>query len=227
MKELLCILTICVLVCLSTVSLCAQLSDVGTLGSISLSKDLNRYMSATVEQELRFDQLSTSLNRSATSIGADISLIRRILRAQFDYDLLYRKNKDTSYEFRHRSSIGLLAQYKYNSLNYRIRSRMQATFRDENRGDYKFNPVYVWRNRFELRYDIFGSPFTPYLYGEMFFPVNTSYGFFMDGYRISFGTKYKVSKRSDIDFQVRFDQDVQQANPEKILYCCAGWNYKL
>lgn len=227
MKELLCILTISVLVCLSTVSLCAQLSDVGTLASISLSKDLNRYMGATVEQELRFDQLSTSLNRSATSIGADISLIRRILRAQFDCDLLYRKNKDTSYEFRHRSSIGLLAQYKYNSLNYRLRTRMQATLRDENRGDYKFNPVYVWRNRFELRYDIFGSPFTPYLYGEMFCPVNTSYGFFMDGYRISFGTKYKVSKRSDIDFQLRFDQKIQHPDPENILYCCVGWNYNL
>lgn len=226
MKKLLCILTLCVLVSLSTVSICAQLSDVGTLGSVSLSKDLNRYMGVTVEQELRFDQLSTLLNRSATSIGADISLIRRFLRAQFDYDLLYRRNKDTNYEFRHRSSIGLLAQYKYNRLNFRLRSRMQATFRDENRGNYKFNPVYVWRNRFELRYDIFGSPLTPYLYGEMFCPVNSRYGFFMDGYRISFGTKYKVSKRSDIDFQLRFDQEIQQPDPEKILYCCVGWNYK-
>lgn len=227
MKKLLRILTLCVLVSLSTVSLCAQLSDVGTLASISLSKDLNRYIGATIEQELRFDQLSTSLNRSATSIGADISLIRRFLRAQFNYDLLYRKNNDTGYEFRHRSSIGLLAQYKYNRLNYRLRTRMQATFRDENRGDYKFNPVCVWRNRFELRYDVFGSPFTPYLFWEMFCPVNTMYGFFMDGYRISFGTKYKVSKRSDIDFQLRFDQEVQQPDPENILYCCVGWNYKL
>ncbi|MEA4976526.1 MAG: DUF2490 domain-containing protein [Paludibacter sp.] len=227
MRKLLRILAHCVLVSLSTVSLCAQLSDVGTLGSISLSKDFNRYMGATIEQELRFDQLSTSLNRSATSIGAEISMIRRILRAEFGYDLLYRKNKDTSYEFRHRSSIGLLAQYKFNRLNYRLRTRMQATFRDENRGDYRYNPVYVWRNRFELRYDVFGSPFTPYLYGEMFCPVNTSYGLFMDGYRISFGTKYKASKRSDFDLQLRFDQEIQQPDQENILYCCVGWNYKL
>ncbi len=227
MKKLLCILTLCVLVSLSTVSVCAQLSDVGTLGSISLSKDLNRDMGVTVEQELRFDQFSTSLNRSATSIGADIILIRRFLRVQLDYDLLYRKNKDTSYEFRHRSSIGLLSQYKYNRLNYRLRTRMQATYRDENRGDYKFNPGYVWRNRLELRYDIFGSPVTPYLYGEIFCPVNSKNGFFIYGYRISIGTKYKVSQRSDIDFQLRFDQEVQQANPENMLYCCVGWNYKL
>jgi len=220
-------MTICVLVSLSTVSLCAQFFDVGTLGSISLSKDLNRYMDATIEQELRFDQLSTSLNRSKTTIGADITLIRRFLRAELNYDFLCRSNKDKSYELRHRSSIGLLAQYKYSRLNYRLRSRIQATFRDENRGDYKFNPVYVWRNRLELRYAVFGSPLTPYLYGEIFCPVNNRNVFFMDGYRISFGTKYKVSQRSDVDFQLRYDQEIQQVNPRNILYCCVGWNYNL
>lgn len=215
------------LVSLSTVSLCAQLSDIGTLGSISFSKEINRYIGTTIEQELRFDQLSTSLNRSATSIGADVTLIRRFLRAQFDYDLLCRVNNQINYEFRHRSSVGLLAQYKYNRFNYRLRTRMQATFKDETRGDYKFNPSYVWRNKLELRYDVFGSPFTPYLYGEMFCPVNSKHGFFMDGYRLSFGTKYKVSKRNVVDFQLRFDQEIQQADPRNILYCCVGWNYKL
>ena len=181
----------------------------------------------SVEQELRFDQISSSLNRSATSIGANFTLVRRLLRAEIDYNLLYRRNNDAFYEFRHRASIGLLAQQEQGRINYRLRTRMQSTYRDENRGDYNFNPRYLWRNKLELRYDIFGSPLTPYLYGEIFCPVNSTNGFFMDGYRISLGTKYKVSKRSDLDFRLFFDQDIQQAYPRNILYSCVGWSYKL
>lgn len=227
MSRVLYILIVGMLMVYLSAPLQAQFSDIGTAGSISLTKDFNRNVGVSAEQELRFDQLSTSLYRSATSIGIDITLIRRLVHAQLDYDLLYLKNNDIFYEFRHRTSAGLLFQYKYNRLNYRFRTRIQATYRDENRGDYKFNPRYVWRNKLELRYDIFGSPLTPYLFGEMFCPVNSKYGFFMDGYRVSLGTKYKVSKRGELDFQLRFDQEIQQVIPEKMLYCCVGWNYKL
>lgn len=227
MSKIWCILILGALTGLSSMSLSAQLSDFGTVGTISLSKDIYRNVGVSVEQELRFDQLSTSLNRSATSFGVDFALVRRFVSAQIDYDLLYRRNNDAFYEFRHRSSLGLLVQYKCSGFNYRFRTRMQTTYKIENHGGKTFYPRYVWRNKLELRHPIFGSPLAPYLYGEMFCPINSIDGFYMDGYRVVLGTRYKVSKRNDIDFQLRFDQKIQQANPKNILYCCVGWDYKL
>lgn len=207
--------------------LSAQLNDFGTAGSVSLSKSINRFLDVSVEQELRFHQVSTSLSRSATSIGADFDLVSKILRAEIDYDFLYRRNNDNFYELRHRTSFGFLVRKKFDRFNYRFRTRIQSTYRDERRGDYKYNPRIVWRNKLELRYDIFGSPLTPYINGELFCPLNSVNGVYLNGYRISFGTNYRLTKRSELDFKIFLDQELQQAFPENILYCCLGWNYNL
>jgi hypothetical protein len=49
----------------------------------------------------------------------------------------------------------------------------------------------------------------------------------MDGFRIATGVKYRINLRNSIQLFVRYDQDVQQANPKAIMYGGVGWNYKL
>ncbi|NDV46671.1 DUF2490 domain-containing protein [Paludibacter sp. 221] len=203
----------------------AQLYDAGGIGSIALSKELGQFTELTLEQELRFDRGFSSLNRSSTSIGADFTIIRRTLKAGVAYDLHYRRNSSNMYEVRHRISASVVGQYRYERFIFKLRSRAQATIRDESSGDYKYNPKYVWRNRLMVEYNIRRSPFRPYVSGEIFCPLNSDYGFFMDSYRLTIGTEYSLSKRSSLDFQFRFDQDIQQADARNILYGGVSWNY--
>lgn len=205
----------------------AQLQQTGGIASFSLSKELSKKWELNAEQELRFDRNFTSFNRSSTSVGVEYVVVKRLLRLQAHYDLQYWRNGDEGYEFRHRAAAGILLQQKAGRFDFRLRSRIQMTFRDENRGEYSYNPKYVWRNRLLCNYNIPNSRFRPYIAGEIFCPINSKKGFFMDSYRISAGTRYQVSRQHSLDFQLRFDQDIQQKKPENILYIAVGWSYTL
>ena len=205
----------------------AQLQQTGGIASFSLSKEFGKRFEISAEQELRLDRNFTSINRSSTSVGAEYVVVKGLLRVQAAYDLHYRRNNDEYYEFRHRASAGLVLQQDAGRFSFRWRTRGQLTYRDENQGDYSYNPKYVWRNRLQCNYDIPRSAFRPYVSVEVFCPINSKNGFFMDSYRLIAGTRYRVSRQHSLDFQLRFDQDIQQKNPVNILYLGVGWSYAL
>jgi hypothetical protein len=219
------ILIVCLLA-LSPVALLAQTSDAGGIGTIGLSKDIGRLLSASVSQEVRFNQNFTSFDRSLTSLEFDYTLIRNLLKVEAGYDFIYQNQVDY-YEFRHRAGLGLSGQLKMYSFNFKLRTKVQSTWRDELRGDYKFNPKYVWRNKLECSYTIFGSPVKPFASAEVFSPLNSAAGFYMDGYRATIGAKYRTSAHVTWEFLLRYDHDIQQANPKSIFYTGVGWYYNL
>lgn len=204
-----------------------QLNDVGGIGTFELSKSIGEFTIISAEQEFRFDHHFTSFNRSATSVNADFTILNRVLKAEVAYILLYRKDNSNFYEFRHRVNAGLVGQYRIDRFIFKLRTRGQATFLDGDIQEVSFNPRYVWRNRLAVEYNIRKSPFKPYITGEIFTPINGKKGFFMDAYRLTVGTKYKVSKQSSLDLMLRFDQEVQVSNPQNILYFNLGWSYEI
>lgn len=205
----------------------AQLRDVGGIGTFELSKGVGQFTTLSIGEELRFDQTFTSLNRSNTFIGADFTILDKILKTEVIYSLLYRRNTPDFYEFRHRIHVNVVGQYRIDRLIFKLRTRGQVVFLDGERQEVSFNPQYVWRNRLAIEYNIRKSPLKPYITAEIFTPLNGKKGFYMDAYRLTTGTKYKVSKQSSLDFMLRFDQDVQVSNPKNILYFSVGWDYEL
>lgn len=226
MKKLLLLITICTIPGYLLSHAHAQIGDFGTMGEVNFSKELSRAVEISVGQELRFNQLATSLSRSATSIETDITIIDKVLRANFEYKLLFNR-ENGFFETRHRASAGLLMLYNYNQLKFRFKTRLQSTYRDKETGEFKFNPRYVWRNNLELRYDIFGSRFTPFAYAESFCRLNSVNGFYFNSYRLGAGTKYRLSQFNTLSMELRFDQDIQVANPDNIVNLSIGWNHKL
>jgi hypothetical protein len=212
--------------CIFPFYLTAQSDDFGAIGSVSLSKKIGRYSGAKLEQELRFDNNLSSFNRSKTSLGVNYSILGKMLIAEIDYDFIYQHKNDV-YEFRHRGSFGLSTEKKIRNIELEFRTRGQATLRDELRGSYNYNPKYVWRNKLECAYNIFGSPLKPFISGEIFCPLNGAKGFHMDGYRGTLGLKYRMSRQASIQLQLRYDQEIQQTDPQRQIYAGVGWNYKL
>ena len=219
------ILVGCILA-LFPVALFGQTNDVGGIGAINVSKDLGRFMTASASQELRFNQNYMNFDRSLTSVGLDYTLISKLLKAEAEYDFIYQNQIDY-FEFRHRAALGLSGTMKSYSFNFKLRTKVQSTWRDETRGDYKFNPKYVWRNKLECSYTIFGSPVKPFASAEVFCPLNSSHGFYMDGYRATVGARYRTSAHVTWEFMLRCDQEIQQANPKRVFYTGVGWCYDL
>lgn len=204
----------------------AQINDFGGIGTLSLSKKIVKNLNAELEQEFRFKESLSMYDRSKTSIGLDYSMLKKNLKVGLNYDFI-NQQLDEGNELKHRASIGLSTDYKYNRLEFEIRTRGQLTWRDSERGDYNYNPRYLWRNKLSVTYDIFGSPFEPYLAGELFTPLNGKKGFYLDGVRASTGLKYRATKHSSLKFELRYDQDLQQAAAQNIIYAGLGWEYRL
>ena len=214
------------LYCLVPTYVASQINDVGAITSLGISKDFGKNSSIKLEQDFRFDQNLSSFNRAKTTVGLNYSLFRKLLIAEFDYNFMYLKSNDI-YEYRHRLSVGLSTESGINRFDLGFRTKVQSTWRDELRGSYNFNPKYVWRNKFGLDYDILGLPLKRLSSVEIFCPLNGSRGCYLDGYRTAIGVKYKLSKHHAVEFNLQYDQEVQQANPRGIIYAVAGWSYKL
>lgn len=205
-------------------ALSAQFTDAGGIGSINLSGNLLSGLDWGFSQELRFNRQLSALDRSATSADLEYTIIRKVLKAELGYDFLYY-NQSTYFEPRHRVSFALSLQHKIDPFALKFRSKIQSTWRDESRGDYKFNPKYVWRNKLEAVYTIFGSPVKPYLSEEIMCPLNTTRGFLLDMCRTESGLRYRISESTTWEFFLRYDQEVQVKAPKSVLYGGVGWNY--
>jgi hypothetical protein len=212
--------------CLAT-GIQAQTEGVGAIGSIGLSKNLGKKWSAGVEQEFRFDQHHTGMERSLTALQLDYKLVPKVLKAGIEYNFVLQNNDNEYYENKHRLSFALSGETSWKRFEFSLRTRMQATWRDETRGDYRINPKTIWRNKLECAYDIFGKPVKPSVSFELFTPLNDVQGFYANGYRIRAGVDYRYSRSQSVDFSLRYDKDIQTDEPQKLLYLCVGWTYRL
>jgi len=204
----------------------AQYKDFGIMGSFALTKEIDKKWGAKLEQELRSNYNSRLYDRSKTSLGVDYSIIEKVLKVGADYDFIHQRQKEY-FEFKNRASVSLTGSGTYNSFNFDLRTKIQSTWRNENRGDYKYNPKVEWRNMLECSYSIFGSPVKPYISSEVFCPINSAHGFYMNGLRATLGAKYRTSYRLTLDLYLRFNQDIQQESPQSILFAGVGLRYRL
>ena len=214
-----------IILLLTPVLVWSQLNDAGLITGISASKSLGRSFSLKAEQEFRLNNRIAAFDRSLTGISVDYRIIKSYLKVGVDYNLIYQKNT-TYYTFRHRSSAWVTGSYQFRRFEFDVRSRVQSTWRDNARGEYKINPKLVWRNKLEIAYDIFGSPVKPYVSGEIILPINDRNPLYLNAYRLVAGAKYRYSQHETVEVFARFDQDVQQSDAQNIFYLGAGWNYR-
>lgn len=225
MKKFKSISTIAIYALLIPAFLHAQTNDFGAIGSIGMSKKLSRRFVFKAEEEIRMKQNLSSFDRALTSGTLDYTLMRKILKLQLDYDFILQ-NKIEYTEVRHRVSLAFAGSKSFGNFDFDLRTRGQSAWRDETRKNYKINPKLIWRNKLDCEYRIFGSPLRPYASAEIFFPANDTRGFYMDAFRLVGGIKYRISMHTSMQAFLRYDEEVQQKKPQRIVYTGLGWTYK-
>ena len=153
-----------------------QETNAGAVLSAELEKDLTRFFSVSMEEEVRLVNNTTGFDRSVTSLGVDYALFDRKLKAGVYYALIYLYNNDHLFEPRHRYYFNLSYKETVDAFTFSWRGRFQGTYRDENRGEYKINPKYVLKNRLQVEYAIFGKPWKPFASCELSNELNDPLG---------------------------------------------------
>jgi len=191
-------------------------TDLGAIFSVRLNKDLNRFFGLSFEEEIRLLTNNAGFDRLKSDIGIDYTIVKGLKVGVF-YNYIYVYNSDFLYESRHRYYANLSYKYGVNrKLTLTWRTRLQATYRDETRGEYKINPKYVLRNRLEAEYNILGTRWKPYLSAEATNTLNDPLGNEIYKLRFQGGTSFRLDRTTYLEFYLRADEYLTGQDPRVI-----------
>lgn len=188
-------------------------TDLGASFAIELEKNLNRKFSLFLEEEVRLVNSSNVFQRNMATLGVDYSLLDKRMKIGLAYCNIHTYNSDYYYENRHRFYAFLSWKQPLGDFVLSWRGRFQGTYRNENRGEYKINPKYILRNKFDLDYTIFGSPWKPFISAEISNTTNDPMGNYFYRVRYKGGTSWRLNRTESMEFFLRFDQYIADDDP--------------
>ncbi len=193
--------------------LSAQEKDFGIRFGADITKELTKKIDLQLEEKIRLNQDATEFDRVMTTLGARYSF-NKIFDAGLFYTWIYANNQeDGYYEHRHRFGGWLQAAKKYNRFKFSVREKFLTTYRDEDLGNYKYNPKSYLRSKLEVAYDVPKIPLKPYLSAEMHYQLNNPEGNETDKWRYTAGMEYDFTKKLGLDLFYRVDDEVNVNNP--------------
>lgn len=192
--------------------------DCGGIVSAEAEVGLGKGFGLSIEEELRFDQGFTQLDRWLNSVGVDYSCLHNRMNIGLTADYIRRHN-DKGY-FENRARLGLQVTYteEWHHFKFQLRSKLMSTFLDNRTGDHPVNPRLYWRNRLKLSYQPVNSRFRYALSAELFLLTNDPRKSWSDNLRAVASVDYRLSRRYYLSAFARIDYDLQPVNPEDIFY---------
>jgi len=177
---------ILLLACLMPGQMIAQeTKDCNAMLGAEVSKKINKSFEIAVSEEIRSKNFLQEVDRLSTGVGVAYNHPQlKDLKVGAGYELLSYFNQNLINENRHRFSAYVQYKYSYGYFDFSLRSRIQSTYRDESIGNYKVNPKNKLRNRLNVAYNIYGTPYTPYTSFELTNTVGLVDGDYFDRYRI-------------------------------------------
>ena len=190
----------------------AQQNDFGVWASVAVQHKFTQKLSATVEEQFRFNRNAASIAQYFTDAGIEYSLTKK-----FRVALCYRftnNSKDTYYSKRHRLYADLSYRMKFSSLQLILRTRLQEQQEDIHSSETGYIPSWYSRNKLTVKFDL-GKKYTPYLSAEMFYRISSpnTKGSLTDKMRYTAGVAYEFNRVHAIDLFYLVQQDKNVYDP--------------
>lgn len=190
-------------------------TDLTTRVGFELEKPIGRFWSLLWEEEARFKSNSSTFDRIYSGLTSYYGLSEYFkVGAGYTLMAIWHDGKKKSlyekyWDYRHRANVDLAASYTYMQWKFSLRERMQMTVRtDEINTAEKTNPTYILRSKLGAEYSFFNKPLKPYLTVEFCNTLNTPDYVdenYINSIRNQIGLKWKLDRRSSLDFYYRFD----------------------
>ncbi|MDR3187929.1 MAG: DUF2490 domain-containing protein [Prevotellaceae bacterium] len=191
--------------------------DAGAAFAVEVEKELSRLFSVTGKEEVRLINNSVGFDRSVTSLGFGCSFFDKRVKVGACYAFLHLYNGDNLFEPRHRCYLNLSLRETFGPFTLSWRGRLQSTLRNESRGEYSVNPKRVLKNKVEVAYAIWGSPWKPYLSCDVSATLNDPVaGYEWTRLRFQGGASWRLNRTAWLDFFLRFDELVAYSEPQAV-----------
>ena len=197
----------------------------GTIMAVEVEKDLIRNLSGVLEEEVRLVNNRIGFDRSVTTLGLDYSLFNKKAKVGVYYAYIHLYNSDYYFEPRHRFYMNVSYKETVEPFIFSWRGRLQTTYRDENIGSYKINPKNIMKNKVEIAYTIWGSPWKPYVSCDISTLLNDPIeGYGLTRFRFTGGAIWRLNRTTYLDFFLRYDNEMDQRDPNGFSF---GVSYKI
>ena len=200
-------------------------SDLGVILGAKYEGPLAGNLTLGIEEELRFDERCTQLDRWLNEVELEYPFLHRRMHVGLIGGVLRRHNDRGYYESRARAGVDVTYAETFRRFKFSYRSRVMATFRDERIGDYRVNPKVYWRHRLQATYQMPGSRFKYSLSTELHWLLNDPKASVVDNLRTVLSVNYRLTRRQSITTFLRLDNDLQVKRPVDRLYL--GITYQL
>jgi len=217
------LLLICVFI--SAISLRAQSFETGGIVGVEYDLKVLKGWHFNAGTQVRFDHNFTHYDRWKITAGTDYTFWKKRIKVAAVYSFMNYQDDEGYFDFRHRITGSLTFSQKIGIARLSYRAAFQSTFRNENRGDYNFNPKTYMRNRLQCTFSIPEKPVKIYLSEEFWWRLYHPGNNIIDELRTVVGVKYEINKQHTLDFYLRLADEVQVKAPKHILM--VGINYEI
>lgn len=191
----------------------AQDIDRSLWTSIEIKKKWNNRFNLSLEQEVRHDFTSQSLDRLMTTFDVAYKLTDYI-KSSISYGLIQKYDRDDvqPWEFRHRISLTLSGNYEWNRFECAVREKFQTTIRNGVVSDaHTANPAQVLRSRLEITYNIKKFPIDPFMSIELHHALNEPDGELTQGHVFKY-TERRINAGLDIKWNKKWSMKLAYVN---------------
>ena len=198
-----------ILLLFSPFLLIAQEQDFQQWSKIGVSYDLNKDLSVSVDQGLRFRENASLPDVTFSNLSLKYDLIKKWsvaigYRYITDFDL--SQNTSTIHRI-------------YTDVNYRKKKNRWLM---KNRLRYQYQEInFTLRDKVSLSYNIRKTPLEPFTAFELFFKDSE-----FKKWRYTLGASYPFLKEFDIDVYYRLQQSFNTNNPKQLHILGLGMEYK-
>ena len=193
-------------------------TDFGGIVSAEASVALGGPFGLSVEEELRFQDNFSQLDRWLNAFGVDYTCLHNRMNIGLNADYIRRLNKNGYYENRGRLGLQVTYTEEVQRFKIQVRSKVIGTFFDDRTGEHRVNPRLYWRNRLKVTYQKPNSRWKYALSAELFWLTNDPRGSYVDNLRTVLSVDYRLARRYSLSAFVRMDNDLQVKEPTDRFY---------
>ncbi len=186
----------------------AQIDDVRLWTGVSLQHKFTRQLAASIDQQFRFKNDLTRLDKYFTDIGIAYQLPRNF-KIAIAYRFI-RKNEFSYYSVRHRFYADLSYKQKLGRFTFNLRERILQQYKNIHSSELGLIPDWVLRSKLTAKYDL-QRRYSPYLSTEIYYMIDNAKekDQLISRLRYSVGVEFEFNRIHSLDIFTLFQHDRQ------------------
>ncbi|MFH2096653.1 MAG: DUF2490 domain-containing protein [Bacteroidota bacterium] len=190
----------------------AQEQDFECWTGFSLKKKMSNRFRLLNTNELRLNENSTKLESFYFDFGGEYRF-NEILEAGLFYRIVQKFYYDDYSVTQHRFYFDISFTQNLKRLRLQLRNRVQTRYSAYLTTTDGVIPQNHNRTRLSAKYNLAKSPVSPEISLEFYYNFSRMEIHAFDKYRLTIGFDYKLTKKSDMTFFVRREQELNENNP--------------